>query len=245
MSICQGNYEDKFQGLMEYTGIPLSGAKTSEYSGFKEGDFGEMLNKQRIESTIRSIKCDMLIHEEVRCSSCKKTRVTLHTMLRRKAESADRQNLSRDVSSTKPNKYMSRTEIVKKANLLQNRHVLTVRNESLMSLNDRLQRTAKESIRQGGQQFSDLDSSDMFKLLAEIKDDNTLNEYQRLLMSEQLKYNQLRDKRSMRWHPTIVKWCLYIQSKSPKGYKSLKESGFLSLPSERTLYDYSHYVQGT
>ena len=38
----------------------------------------------------------------------------------------------------------------------------------------------------------------------------------------------------------IIKWCLYLRSKSAACYKVLRESGFLHLPSERTLYDYSH-----
>jgi hypothetical protein len=136
---------------------------------------------------------------------------------------------------------MTRTELVGKVNHLQkHRQLLKVQNESLMSQNERLRRKAKQSIMQGGQKLSEVDSSDMFKMLEDLKDDVSLNDYQRLLMSEQLKYNQLSDKRSMRWHPTIVKFCLYMQAKSPKGYRSLRESGFLSLPSERTLYDYSH-----
>lgn len=42
--------------------------------------------------------------------------------------------------------------------------------------------------------------------------------------------------------PTYVKWCLSLSLKSPAAYRTLTESGFLVLPSERTLRDYTHYI---
>ena len=40
--------------------------------------------------------------------------------------------------------------------------------------------------------------------------------------------------------PMIIKWYIYLQSKSSKAYEAMHETGFLSLPSRRTLYDYTH-----
>ena len=41
--------------------------------------------------------------------------------------------------------------------------------------------------------------------------------------------------RQMRWHPTIIKWCLNIKLHSSGAYEVIRQSGFLSLPSSRTL----------
>ena len=49
-----------------------------------------------------------------------------------------------------------------------------------------------------------------------------------------------RNAKGMRWHPLIVKWCLSLKLKSPAAYRTLRENGFLVLPSERTLWDYTH-----
>ncbi|KAJ8309864.1 hypothetical protein KUTeg_011729 [Tegillarca granosa] len=49
----------------------------------------------------------------------------------------------------------------------------------------------------------------------------------------------------MRWHPMIVRWCLFMRQKSTKAYDAMRESGFINLPSSRTLYDYSHYTKST
>lgn len=41
----------------------------------------------------------------------------------------------------------------------------------------------------------------------------------------------------------IVKWCLYIRSKRAEAYNSVKDTGFIKLPSARTLFDYSHFTK--
>ena len=43
----------------------------------------------------------------------------------------------------------------------------------------------------------------------------------------------------IRWHPLIIKWCLYLLYQSSKLYE---ESSILALPSQRTLSVYSHAV---
>ena len=46
----------------------------------------------------------------------------------------------------------------------------------------------------------------------------------------------------MRWHPMLIKWCLYLQYKSSGAYETLRQSGILKLPSGRTLRDYRHFA---
>ena len=45
----------------------------------------------------------------------------------------------------------------------------------------------------------------------------------------------------MRWHPLIIKWCLYLRHLSGKVYETLRQSGVLRLPSQRTLHDHTTY----
>ena len=47
--------------------------------------------------------------------------------------------------------------------------------------------------------------------------------------------------RQMRWHPLTLKWCLRMYSKSHSVYSEVRESGFLQLPSGRTLSDYKNF----
>ena len=43
------------------------------------------------------------------------------------------------------------------------------------------------------------------------------------------------------WHPLFVRWCLNLSRVSPKAYEIMRESG-MSLPTRRTLNDYTHWV---
>ena len=54
-----------------------------------------------------------------------------------------------------------------------------------------------------------------------------------------------RNKQSMKWHPAMIKWCLYLRHQSSKAYEVLWESGAIALPSQCTLRDYTHYVQAS
>ncbi|CAC5374861.1 THAP9 [Mytilus coruscus] len=69
------------------------------------------------------------------------------------------------------------------------------------------------------------------------------NYFQRLFWSEQFKSVNVKSAKGMRWHPMIIRWCLYLRQKSSAAYDALRDSGFITLPSARTLFDYSHYTK--
>ena len=71
------------------------------------------------------------------------------------------------------------------------------------------------------------------------------NSFQRLFWDQQQKAASLSNSRSMRWHPLFIKWCLYLKHLSSKAYETIRDSGCISLPSQRTLRDYTHFVQST
>jgi hypothetical protein len=64
-----------------------------------------------------------------------------------------------------------------------------------------------------------------------------------LFWDEQLKASSLADLRQMRWHPCMIRWCLNLKLLSSSTYHAMRTSGFVTLPSERTLRDYSNYFK--
>ena len=52
-------------------------------------------------------------------------------------------------------------------------------------------------------------------------------------------------KSGIRWHPLFIRWALNIMlyMSSPKTYDVIQESGVLTLPSKRTLRDFTHWFQ--
>lgn len=51
-------------------------------------------------------------------------------------------------------------------------------------------------------------------------------------VEEQFKADHVSRAQSMKWHPMMVRWCLNL---STSCYHALRTSGFIKLPSERTL----------
>ena len=76
-----------------------------------------------------------------------------------------------------------------------------------------------------------------------IKESFPEGSFCRLFWSEQMKAAAVKDARQMRWHPTMIRWCLNLKLLSTSAYHSLRTSGFMKLPSERTLKDYTHFFQ--
>ena len=68
------------------------------------------------------------------------------------------------------------------------------------------------------------------------------NSYKTLFWKEQMKAISMKNPKSMRWHPQIIKWCLYMHYRSSGAYETLRQSGILRLPSGRTLRDYRHFA---
>lgn len=48
--------------------------------------------------------------------------------------------------------------------------------------------------------------------------------------------------KGMRWHPTMVKWCLYLCHQSPRAYELLRSSGCIQLPSQCIFHNYTYHV---
>ena len=74
-----------------------------------------------------------------------------------------------------------------------------------------------------------------------VKDEFPEGTFRRLFWEQQLKAARCIDARQKRWHPTMIKWCLNLKLLSSSAYNSLRMSGFIKLPSERTLLDYTHF----
>ena len=69
------------------------------------------------------------------------------------------------------------------------------------------------------------------------------NSFQRIFWDQQQQANAAKKAQGRRWHPLTIKWCLYLHHVSSRGYEVLRNSGVISLPSQRTLRDYTHFLE--
>jgi len=66
--------------------------------------------------------------------------------------------------------------------------------------------------------------------------------FQHLFWEQQLKAASCKKAQGMRWHPLMIRWCLYLRHQSGSAYETLRDSGVIVLPSQRTLRDYTHHI---
>jgi hypothetical protein len=104
----------------------------------------------------------------------------------------------------------------------------------------RVQRQFKKDVANSGVTLNTCQSVEMKDAMAVCTDANS---YQRLFWCKQFKSINVNSSKGMRWHPMILRWCLYLIQKSNTAYDALRDSGFIILPSTRTLFDYSHYTK--
>ena len=108
-----------------------------------------------------------------------------------------------------------------------------------------MRRWLKKSTEQRGVVIPPDDRDDLCKILKSSEnamlDDG--GEIKRIFWEQQLKALQAKDSRRIRWQPLVIKICLHLHYKSSSAYQSLRNSGVLILPSERTLFDYSHWCK--
>lgn len=82
----------------------------------------------------------------------------------------------------------------------------------------------------------------MTELEGRVLKENPEGSFLRLFWQQQ-KEAAARPSRGRRWHPMMVKWCVYLKHQSSKAYDTLRDSGCILLPSQRTLRDYTNCVQ--
>jgi len=62
----------------------------------------------------------------------------------------------------------------------------------------------------------------------------------KIFWEQQQKAHAVQGASGMKWHPLLIRWALHVKSISSSAYSAMRDSGFIKLPSERTLYEYSH-----
>jgi len=147
--------------------------------------------------------------------------------------------------SKKRNSYLKTPQKNEKLKqLAAQRRQLIKENFALKSKLARYEQRSQTLIEEEGVQLADQDNElmqELTKVCNEVGNGLEPDSFQSIFLQEQIKYNQLKTKSSMRWHPAIIRWCLFIHSRSAKAYDGMRS--YLNLPSSRTLYDYTHYTE--
>lgn len=231
--LCPGNSDESFLAMaVARKGQFLSSKK--EVIASVEANTSVSFNNTSYTSTIRSTSCSILVKEN-QCQSCKKYRDQLRAMYSRWSKKGD------EVQKFANNRYLNTPQKKKKLKDLQTRAYSAEREVKKL----------KEKIEKATERCGvDLEKSLSTELCTIMEDNNSEitklypeGTFRRLFWDEQLKINRMKNAKQMRWHPCMIRWCLNLKLLSSSAYHSLRTSGFIKLPSERTLSDYTHYVK--
>ena len=88
--------------------------------------------------------------------------------------------------------------------------------------------------------------NDLRKIMEEEEEKNPNrfhNSFQQIFWEQQLGAVHQYNAKGMRWHYLMIRWCLLLGHQSQSAYETLRQSGCITLPSQCTLRDYTHYIQ--
>lgn len=193
---------------------------------------------------VRAVNCNIVIDVGLRCSACSAVQKRLHTKFRRTLTAV---STATDLMKSKTKNVCLRSPLkLKKLKQLAGRH--STDRKQILHLQSKIclyEAKCRKLIDDYGELLSGADNDSLLQLVKECKNDVTSafphGSFQQILFEQQLQYNTLANKASMRWHPAIIRWCLLIKSKSSAAYDNIRS--FINLPCSRTLYDFTHYME--
>lgn len=236
-SVCFGNPDEDLQTLASVD-TEITTANSTDIVAFRAGDFCASKGNVSYHSCIRAKDCAMLVIGS-RCKPCQDVRRTLQKRRLRDNQRKDRPSKN-FVHTGTPHNMMTWENLLTK--LDQQRVEMKSLNREL----SKLRQKCEQEIDTIGVQLQDSESSEMKDFMAVCREDVERsfpdeNCFQRLFWDQQCKYASS-GRNGMRRNPMIIKWCLYIRSKSAEAYNYVRVTGFIKLPSARTLFDYSHFT---
>ena len=176
--------------------------------------------------TVRHVKCEWLLLSGRRCQQCTTYR---NNSLRREAncmKQIDKENRDPSNPSSHVNyRYLNTPERNDRMRRLHNE--LRAKTKSLQAMRQKANRMIQSS---GVNLDADL-HHDLVELMKSQSSQLGSDSFVSLFWRQQTLASSLRNSRSMRWHPLLIKWCLLIFRKSSSAYETIRKTGILKLPS--------------
>ena len=180
--------------------------------------------------TFRSHQCSLLVQSNKwRCPNCS---AVIRTLRKKHQSLLDANKKAGNKSSKTANIHLTKEEMLEK--LKDQRKCINNQNQTIRRLRQRM----KELIDKESKKIDDKISEDLTNIIRDSK----MTPAQSIFFQQQVKYSQLNNKSSMKWHPAILRFALSVFEASRSAYERMRDSGFLALPTSRTLFDYTHFA---
>ena len=183
------------------------------------------------------LPCDGVVD---RCESCSHLQASLNVQRMRLQESKKKAAEATSPSSHVNHRFLSNPQLISKLERTHHRLRLTVKQvvrlkSKLVEVSEQRGLSLDEKMHQGLCQIMQVETAEITKAFPP-------DTFKHLFWKQQQEALQ-KDATAMRWHPLMIRWCLYLRHRSSGAYETLRESGCLSLPSQRTLRDYTYFMK--
>lgn len=237
LNICAGHPEQRYITLLEAKKGILK-ASNGSAAAYIDNYAPITLNGKRYSCTVRTTTCELLVNGS-KCQSCGQYRGTLrsayHRFLKRKPDKIS------ELGSHTNLRYMTTPEKVSKIKKLSlHTHGAELEIRRLRGQVEQLMLKCGETVEaELHDQLVDI----MKEKSGSVYSDFPEGTFGRLFWEQQLRAATASNPRQVRWHPLIIRWCLNLKLISSAAYHATRTAGFIKLPSERTLRDYTHYFK--
>ena len=235
LHVCPGNPEIHFTTLCNSRNGHIEAAD-GRVKAFLDTYYPVRMNGQHYSSTMRTTSCALLV-TGTKCTSCKLYRVVLRALRSKTMRCPHATHITSHVNY----RYLTTLQLRETMSTLK-AEVVQQKREI-----DKLKERVRGLTVQCGVVVDDALQHDLCTIMEEmtehVREKYSENSFHRVFWEQQLNALSATNHRQLRWHPALIKWCLNLKLRSSSTYRALRESGILVLPSERTLRDYTHWVQ--
>ena len=214
--LCAGNPDPDFIDVIEREGGSFRG-ENKEVVATLDNTYSVKVSGCTYERMIRTQECEILYwpcsagERAVRSHGCNHFRAHLRVK-RSRCSNSDPSSAVADNSHTNYS-HLSKDELVDRLKNVQ---------KSRKAIRAKYEQLAKKVIKEEGVKISEEDESDIRMLMddvtPEIRTKYGKDSPQYVLWQEQEKYNSLKNKRQMRWHPFVIRFALSLFYSSRVAY---------------------------
>lgn len=237
-NVCPGHPDKHFVQMLSSRGGEISSRHGNNNVASLDTFAPVELNGEWYNQTVRSNAC-RIITNSTKCDKCVLYRDSLRNSYHHwnSKESIDQ---STRISTTSATNFSLLTPPEKLQRYKQLKMRTTAAERKLKAVMKKL--TNEEGIILENDLQRDI-SGIMEEVNSDIRKENSEGTFRRIFWEQQIEALKQTDKRQLRWHPAVIKWCLHVKYRSSSAYHAIRRTGVLTLPSERTLRDYTHYTK--
>lgn len=239
-SLCPGNPDYKFVDMVEAKKGKLFSKNGIDVVAMVDSFEPVNVDGTTYPKTVRNFRCQMIVNVR-KCQSCVSYRDSLRRIFHRWSKQKLKSPIRKSSKSKGNIRYLNTPEKFARYSDFRSRY--HAQSKEVERLRERIvQMTEKNHVVLDSSMSSDIVQL-MEGMTESVHQKCPEGSFKRVFWDQQLKSARVKDLRQIRWHPAVIKWCLHLKFISSACYHALRGSGLISLPSERTLRDYTNWIR--